>query len=128
MFKKCIHHSNNTRYSQILIIAQTLKALDFFTKAISPWYFRFTHKKHPRGASIHRRANFFPVKPTLMYLPKSPLSQNIPPGLSALAGWSSIWHKLLRTPLSRESWPLTVYILGQQDLNACCLLCRTGLN
>ena len=32
MFKKCIHHSNNTRYSQLLIIAQTSKALDLLLK------------------------------------------------------------------------------------------------
>jgi len=30
--KKCIHYSNNTRYSQILIITQTLKALDLLLK------------------------------------------------------------------------------------------------
>ena len=31
-FKEYIHHSNNTRYTQILIVAHTLKALDLLLR------------------------------------------------------------------------------------------------
>ena len=43
---KCIHHSINTTGSQILIIAQTLKTLDFLLKkSVLTTVVFYTHKK-----------------------------------------------------------------------------------
>ena len=52
--KKCIHHSNNTRYSQILIIAQTLKALDLLLKQSIYGIVIFLHKKTPKRGEHSR--------------------------------------------------------------------------
>ena len=44
---------------------------------LSNWRFLlafFTHKKHPRGASIHEIKESFPLKPTLVYRPWTSLS------------------------------------------------------
>ena len=51
-----------TRYSQILIIAKTLKALDLLLKK---FLLGIVTKKHPRGASIHEIKESFPLKPSL---------------------------------------------------------------
>ena len=50
------------RYSQILIIAKTLKALDLLLKKC---LLGIVTKKHLRGATIHEIKESFPLKPSL---------------------------------------------------------------
>ena len=50
VLKRCIHHSNNTNYSQILIIAPTSKALDLLLKqSLLGIVVFYTQKTHSRG-------------------------------------------------------------------------------
>ena len=48
-----------------------IKGLRFVTKAISPWYCCFYTQKHPRGASIHEINESFPLKPSLIWQPRT---------------------------------------------------------
>ena len=69
------HHSNNTTESQILTIAQTLKAIDFLLKESVLITFIIYTKKDSGVASIHRIDKLFPLKASLVTI--SEIGKNI---------------------------------------------------
>ena len=56
-----IHHSNNTTGNQILIITQTLKALDFLLKkSVLTTVIFYTDRKTREGRALIGSTNLFP--------------------------------------------------------------------
>ena len=53
----------------------------FFFKSMYRVLLFFTHKKHPRGASIHEIKELFPLKPSLVYSMSKQCMQNLRLGI-----------------------------------------------